>query len=190
MKRILIAIGVVTLIAPMLARAGDAPATTKAGEATAAKVAEATPAPDAAPTMAQAAEHRFFNSADIKWVDGPASLPKGAKIAVLEGDLASPGPFTMRVMAPAGFKIPPHWHPGIEHVTVVSGAFFMGMGDTWDESKGHELTPGSFSYMAAGTRHFAWTKKETVVQVHGVGPWGITYVNPSDDPRNQKQATK
>lgn len=188
MKRILIAIGVVTLFAPMLARAGDAPATTKAGEAAASKVAETTPAPDAA--MTQAAEHRFFNPAEIKWSEGPPSLPKGVKVAVLEGDLASPGPFTMRVMAPAGYKIPPHWHPGIEHLTVISGALYMGLGETWDESKGHVLAPGSFSYMQAGTRHFAWTKKETVLQVHGVGPWGISYINPQDDPRNQKQATK
>jgi len=187
MRRILIAIGVVTLMVPALAWADDPPATAQTGDPAApSKIAETTPAPDA---MAQA-EHRFFNPADVKWVDAPASLPKGAKIAVLEGDLASPGPFTMRIKAPAGFKIAPHWHPAIEHVTVISGSFYMGTGDTWDESKGHELTPGSFSYMAAGTRHFAWTKKETVLQVHGVGPWGITYVNPSDDPRNQKQATK
>jgi len=187
MRRILIAIAWVTLMVPALAWADD-PATTKTGDTPApSKIAEPAPAVDA---MAQAAEHRYFNPAEIKWVDAPPSLPKGAKVAVLEGDLSSPGPFTMRVKAPAGFKIPPHWHPGIEHVTVISGSFFMGLGDTWDESKAHELTPGSFSYMAAGTRHFAWTKKETVLQVHGVGPWGITYVNPSDDPRNQKQATK
>ncbi len=189
MRRILIAIGVVTLMVPVLAWADD-PAGTKTGDTPPpSKVAETAPTPVADDAMAQA-EHRYFNPADVKWVDAPPSLPKGAKIAVLEGDLASPGPFTMRISVPAGFKIPPHWHPGIEHVTVISGAFFMGLGETWDESKGHELTPGAFSYMAAGTRHFAWSKKATVLQVHGVGPWGITYVNPSDDPRNQKQATK
>jgi quercetin dioxygenase-like cupin family protein len=182
MKRILIAIAVVTLITPMLALAGDAPTTTT--------TTTTTQTTDAAATTPQAAEHRFFSPADVKWVDGPASLPKGAKVAVLEGDLAAPGPFTMRIMVPAGYKIAPHSHPGIEHATVISGAFFMGLGDTWDETKGHELTQGSFAYMAAGTKHFAWAKKETVLQVHGVGPWGITYVNPSDDPRNQKQVTK
>jgi quercetin dioxygenase-like cupin family protein len=194
MKRILIAVSLATLIVPALVRAGDPPATSKAGEtaAPASQVAPSTPAPDAAATTATtpAVEHRIFTSADMKWSEGPPSLPKGVKVAVLEGDLAAPGPFTMRVMAPAGYKIPPHWHPGIEHVTVISGALYMGLGETWDESKGHELSPGSFAYMQAGTKHFAWTKKVTVLQVHGVGPWGITYINPSDDPRNQKQATK
>lgn len=190
MKRILIATGLATLLTAALALADDPPQTGKTGDAPATSgITETVPTPQAE-AMAQAAEHRYFTPASIKWTDAPPSLPKGAKVAVLEGDLASPGPFTMRVMVPAGYKIPPHFHPGIEHVTVLSGSFFMGMGETWDVSKGHELTAGSFSYMAAGTRHFAWTKKATVLQVHGMGPWGTTYVNPTDDPRNQNQATK
>ena len=190
MKRILIAIGLGMLLAAALALAED-PAPTAKSDAPAAKsaITEAAPTPQSE-AMAQAAEHRYFTPADIKWTEGPASLPKGVKVSVLEGDLGSPGPFTMRAMVPAGYKIPPHFHPAIEHVTVLSGSFFMGMGETWDETKGHELTPGSFAYMTAGTRHFAWTKKPTVIQVNGMGPWGITYVNPTDDPRNQKQATK
>jgi quercetin dioxygenase-like cupin family protein len=175
--RFLIGVAAAALIAPTAALAGDP---------SAGKSAEASQAAAAAP----AAEHRYFTPADVKWTDGPPSLPKGAKVSVLEGDPAAPGPFTMRLSVPAGYKIPPHWHPAIEHVTVVSGSLFMGMGETWDESKGHEMPAGSFGYMLAGVRHFAWTKVETVVQVHGIGPWGITYVNPSDDPRNQKQATQ
>ncbi|HYR69045.1 MAG TPA: cupin domain-containing protein [Candidatus Dormibacteraeota bacterium] len=190
MKRILIAIGLGTLLAAALALAGDPSQTGKTGDPQATSgITEATPTPQSE-AMAQASEHRYFTPADIKWTDAPPSLPKGAKVAVLEGDLASPGPFTMRAMVPAGYKIPPHFHPGIEHVTVLSGSFFMGMGETFDESKGHELAPGSFSYMVAGARHFAWTKKATVLQIHGMGPWGITYVNATDDPRNQKQAAK
>ncbi|HEY6221042.1 MAG TPA: cupin domain-containing protein [Candidatus Eisenbacteria bacterium] len=189
MKRILIAIGLGTLLAGALALASDPPPAGKTGDPATGRITEAAPTPQSE-AMAEAAEHRFFTPADVKWADAPPSMPKGAKIAVLEGDLGSPGPFTMRVMVPAGFRIPPHFHPGIEHVTVLSGSFFMGVGEKWDESKGHELTAGSYSYMAAGTRHFAWTKKATVLQVHGMGPWGITYVNPTDDPRNQKQATK
>jgi len=182
MKRFLIAIAAgALLLAPAALSAADAPA--KGGEAPA-----KTTAPPASP--APAPEHQFFTPADIAWKDAPSSLPKGAKVAVLEGDLAAPGPFTMRIWLPAGYKIPPHSHPGIEHVTVLSGSFFMGVGDTWDESKAHELTAASFSFMPAGMKHFAWAKSETVAQVHGMGPWGITYVNPSDDPRNQKQATK
>jgi hypothetical protein len=62
----------------------------------------------------------------------------------------------------------------------------MGLGDTLDRSKGHELPGGAFGMMPTGTRHFAWTKGETIVQLHGTGPWGITYVNASDDPRKPK----
>ena len=190
MKRIMIAIGLATLLAAALALAGDPPPAGNTGAAPATPgITEATPSPQSE-AMAQAAEHRFFTPTEIKWQEAPPSLPRGAKVAVLEGDLGSPGPFTMRIMVPAGYKIPPHFHPGIEHVTILSGSFFMGMGETWDESKGHELTAGSFAYMAAGTRHFVWTKRATVLQVHGIGPWGITYVNPTDDPRNQKQAAK
>lgn len=190
MRRIVIAIGLATLLTPALARASDPPPAGTTGAATVpSKVAESAVPPQAA-EVAQAGEHRIFTPADLKWADSPPSLPKGAKVAVLEGDLGSPGPFTMRIMLPAGYKIPPHFHPGIEHVTVIVGALYMGLGEKWDETKGHELTPGSFSYMAAGTRHYAWTKKATTLQVHGVGPWGITYVNPTDDPRNQKDAAK
>ena len=159
--------------------------TSKSGT-TPATTATAPPATVATP----AAEHRWFLPGDLKWADAPASLPKGAKLAVIHGDPNAPGIFAMRLSVPAGYKIPPHWHPANEHVTVISGEFYMGLGDTWDESKGHALPAGSVSIMPVGTRHFAWTKVETVVQVHAMGPWGITYVNPQDDPRNQKQATK
>jgi hypothetical protein len=190
MRRVVIAIGLATLLIPSVLRADDPPPAGNTGSAPAtSKVAETAVPPQAA-EMEQAAEHRYFTPAEFKWTDAPPSLPKGAKVAVLEGDLASPGPFTMRIMLPAGYKIMPHFHPGVEHVTVLAGSFFMALGDTWDESKGHELTGGSFGYMAPGTKHYAWTKKPATIQVHGVGPWGITYVNPTDDPRNQKQATK
>lgn len=179
MKRFLIAIAVGSTFFAAAALAGDPPTSSKTDVAT-----------PAAAAVAPAPEHQYFTPADVKWGEAPPALPKGAKFAVLEGDPTAPGPFTMRLWVPAGYRIQPHWHPAIEHVTVISGSFFMGMGDTWDESKGHEMPAGSFGYMAAGIKHFAWAKVETVVQVHGIGPWGITYVNPSDDPRNQKQATK
>ena len=126
-------------------------------------------------------------TAEIKWKDGPASLPAGAKFAVLEGDPAKEGFFTMRLWLPDGFKIPPHWHPKVEHVTVISGTFNLGMGEKFDQSITRELTAGTFGYWAAGMRHFAWAKGETVIQLHGIGPWMITYVNASDDPRNTKK---
>jgi hypothetical protein len=73
----------------------------------------------------------------------------------------------------------------IEHVTVISGTFHMGKGDKFDMGKTKALTPGGFAIMQPGTQHFAWTKEETIVQIHSVGPWGVTYVNPADDPRKK-----
>ena len=94
-------------------------------------------------------------------------------------------PFTFRLKLPADYKIPAHWHPAIEHVTVISGTFNMGTGDKLDATKTKALSAGSVAIMPPKTNHFAWTKEETVVQVHGVGPWGITYVDPADDPRKK-----
>ena len=133
--------------------------------------------------------HIMLTTNDLKWTE-PASLPPGAKLAVLEGDPNAPGPFTMRVKLPANYKIPAHWHPVDEHVTVLSGTFNMGMGDKLDEKTSQELPRGSFVVMPAKTHHFAWTKAETIVQLHGIGPWGINYINPADDPRLKKGASK
>ena len=132
------------------------------------------------------ATHVMVNPDGITWGPGPASLPAGAQAAVLEGDPAKPGAFTMRIKMPDGYAIAPHWHPADEHVTVLQGTFVMGLGDKVDRSKGHELRAGAFAMMPTGTRHFAWTKGETIIQLHGTGPWGVTYVNASDDPRRAK----
>lgn len=123
----------------------------------------------------------------LKWRDGPPSLPPGAKFVVLEGDPAKPGPFAFRVKVPDGYRIPPHTHPKPERVTVVSGTFHLGMGDTFDEKKGEALPAGTYGTWPAGMKHFVWVKGETVVQFHGDGPWTINYLNPADDPRNQKK---
>jgi quercetin dioxygenase-like cupin family protein len=133
-----------------------------------------------------APDHGFFDLPDIKWADGPASLPAGAKVAMLEGNPAQEGPFTMRLRLPDGFTIQPHWHPAVEHVTVISGTFNLGMGEKFDRSKGRALPAGSFAFMPPGMRHYAWATGETVLQVHGMGPWKINYVNAADDPRNKK----
>lgn len=119
----------------------------------------------------------------ITWGPGPASLPKGATLAVLDGDPTKPGSFTMRLSLPGGYRVQPHFHPADEHVTVVSGTLYIGMGDTFDESKGTELPTHAFVALARDTRHFAFTKTPTIIQLHGTGPWTITYANPKDDPR-------
>lgn len=124
---------------------------------------------------------------EIKWTDGPPSLPKGAKIAVLEGDPSKEGPFVFRVKAPDGYRIPPHTHPKPERITVIAGTFNIGMGSKFDESKGRAMPAGTYGQWPAGMKHFVWTKGETILQFHGMGPWAIEYVNPADDPRNKQK---
>ena len=131
-----------------------------------------------------ASDHMMATADEFKWVDIP-SLPPGAKLAVIEGPLNQAGPVTFRLKLPENYQIPAHWHPAIEHVTVISGTFNMGTGDQLDRAKTKALTAGAIAIMQPKTTHFGWTKEETVVQVHGMGPWGVTYVNPADDPRKQ-----
>jgi quercetin dioxygenase-like cupin family protein len=131
-----------------------------------------------------AEDHMIVTPNDLKWTD-VSSLPPGAKMAVIEGPLDQPNPFTIRVQLPANYKIPAHWHPAIEHVTVLSGTFHLGFGDKLDSEKTKAMPAGSIAIMPPKTNHFAWTNEETIVQVHGVGPWGVNYVNPADDPRKK-----
>ena len=121
----------------------------------------------------------------IKWMDVPPFLPKGAKLAVLVGDPSKPEPFTIRLQMPNGYKIAPHTHPTDEHVTVMSGTFRAAMGTTWDDKALGDFAPGSYANMAATMPHYAMAKGMTVVQVHGVGPFVVNYVNPADDPSKQ-----
>jgi quercetin dioxygenase-like cupin family protein len=130
-----------------------------------------------------AADHVMVDPKDLKWED-TAVLP-GAKVAIIEGPLDQPGPFMVRFKFPADYKVPAHWHPGIEHVTVLSGILNMGIGDKLDMTKTHPVPAGGVVIMQPKTNHFAWTKEETIVQVHGVGPWGVTFVDPADDPRKK-----
>ncbi len=124
-----------------------------------------------------------YTPKEMKWSEAPAILPRGAKVAVLEGDPGKEGPFVMRVRVPDGYKIPPHIHPKAERLTVISGTFYVGMGDKFDADMGKEMPAGAFGTWPAGMKHFVWAKGETVIQLHGTGPWSLTYVNPDDDPR-------
>ncbi len=134
-------------------------------------------------------EHVMHTADNLEWRDAPESLPPGAKMAVMSGDPQKPGPFTLRFMIPAGYRIAPHWHPADEHVTVLSGSIFMAMGkDQYDEPCGMQVTAGGFVMMPAREHHFAWSEEPTVIQIHGIGPWGITYVNSVDDPRAKAEA--
>src|SRR5450631_1014071 len=123
---------------------------------------------------------------EIKWGPAPPVLPAGAKAAVLAGDPASSGFIAIRLKMPAGYKIPAHWHPTDEHITVISGTFTIGMGDVIDEKQSKTLKPGGYAVAQANMHHFAWTKTGAVVEVNMVGPFKITYVNPADDPSQKK----
>lgn len=139
---------------------------------------EAKPAATASPT------HIMVTPNEVKWGPAPESLPAGALFAVVGGDPKAEGVlFTFRLKLPDGWRVPPHFHPADEHVTVISGTFNMGMGDTFDEKVAKALPAGGFAVMPKGQHHFAWAKGETILQIHAIGPWGITYVNPKDDPR-------
>lgn len=132
-------------------------------------------------------QHVVIAPGDLKWVDPPPGLPPGGKMAVLSGDPGKKGMFTVRLQAPAGYKIAPHTHPTAEHITVISGTFNVGAGDKFDETAGKQLEAGGYVVMPAGMSHYAWATGEAVVQIQGMGPFQIKYVNPADDPRNAKK---
>jgi quercetin dioxygenase-like cupin family protein len=136
---------------------------------------------DGSGVMAQSG-HVMLGPDEVKWGPAPPTLPRGAMLAVIEGKPSEPGPFTMRLKFPAGFRVAPHFHPAIEHLTVLSGTIHVGMGDTFDAGKLTPMRAGSFVVMPVGTTHFVEAREDTVIQVHGVGPWGVQYVNPADDP--------
>jgi Domain of unknown function (DUF4437) len=123
-----------------------------------------------------------INADEVKWGPAPPNIPAGAQIAVLAGDPSSDGPYVVRLKMPANYKVPAHYHPKDETVTVISGDFHVGMGDKLDMQKGLVLNAGGFGAVPAGMRHYGWTDGGTVVQIHGNGPFAITYVNPADDP--------
>ncbi len=134
-----------------------------------------------------AMEPSIYPPAELKWQEGPPSIPPGAKLAVLEGNPTKEGPFVMRLKLPDGYRIAPHTHPKPERVTVIAGTFNLGMGEKFDATKGTAMTTGTFGTWPPNMKHYAWTKGETVVQLHGEGPWIINYLNPTDDPRKAKK---
>jgi len=123
----------------------------------------------------------------MEWKAAPPSLPPGQDRVVLQGDPSKSGSeYTFRTRMPDGYRVPPHWHSVDENVTVLRGTFMMGMGDKFDESAGMPLKLGTFATMPKKVNHFVWTKGETIIQVHGIGPYTVNYVNPDDDPRRKK----
>lgn len=130
---------------------------------------------------------------EAQWGPAPPMLPEGAEIAVLAGNPMAPSPYTIRLKFPAHYKIPAHSHPTDENVVVVSGALTFGMGDKLQKGNpaNKTLGPGGFALMPANMNHFAYSGEEpTTIVLYGQGPVEFKYVNPADDPRQAKSATR
>jgi hypothetical protein len=124
-----------------------------------------------------------FTPDTIQWGPAPPFVAPGAQLAVIEGNpVASTGDYTVRLKMPDGYRIAPHWHPQRENVTVISGTFKVGMGDTFDKEKMGSFPAGSFAYLDPDMHHYAMASGEVVVQVHGSAPLQFNYINPADDP--------
>jgi quercetin dioxygenase-like cupin family protein len=139
----------------------------------------------ATPLLAQ--DTTTAKPAALVWGPAPAVFPSGAQMAVVSGDPGKAAPFVVALKMPAGYKIPPHFHPTDENVEVKEGLFLYGMGDTFDVSKTKPMKPGEKGSIPAQMHHFATAKEATIVTVSAMGPFAMTYVNPKDDP--SKQAT-
>jgi hypothetical protein len=140
------------------------------------------PAKPEKPVAAAPAAHVVLTPGDMKWGPAPPVLPAGAQAAVLDGDPAKPGFFTLRLKFPDGYKVPAHWHPTDEHVTVLQGTLRAGMGDAHSDAALHDFPVGSFLKLPKRMHHFVTAKGEVIVQIYGQGPFVLTYVNPSDAP--------
>lgn len=129
---------------------------------------------------------KVFDPNSIKWGEDPA-LPKGAKVAVLVGDPSKAETFVALIKFPPHYKVMPHTHPFPELITIISGSLGNGMGEKFDSKKGEVLKAGASFALPAKHTHYVWTTdKPTVLQLVASGPWGLTYTNPADDPRNKK----
>jgi hypothetical protein len=126
---------------------------------------------------AAAPSHSIIHYSDLKWTP----IMKDTDFAVVSGDPnAAGGLYVLRIRCTDGTKIPPHWHPEDENVTVMKGALLVGMGETYDETKLQTMNFGNFTTVPKEMRHFASCKGDTIVQVHGVGPFKVNWVNPQD----------
>ena len=125
----------------------------------------------------------FLLNSELDW--GPiASMGEGAEIAFIEGDIGQGEPFTFRLRLQDGYRILPHVHPAYERVTVLSGTLHFAHGEQFDPGQAMELPVGSVAIMPPGDPMFGYAEGETIIQLHGTGPWGIEYIDPADDPRN------
>jgi quercetin dioxygenase-like cupin family protein len=140
-----------------------------------------------ASAQATAQHHTVVPGDAVEWGPAPPSLPPGAQASALLGSPAKEGPFVLRLKFPNGFVVPPHRHSKDEFLTVISGRFALGAGEKVDRASTKPLPAGSFVHLPAGMPHYAWAVGETVVQINGMGPFDVKYVDPKDDPRKPSQ---
>lgn len=139
------------------------------------------------PASAAAAPHVMMSPGDLKWGDPPPSLPPGSRLAVVSGDPTQAQPFVIRAQVPAGYKVPPHWHPGVENLTILSGTVALGMGEQWNDAAMTTIPVGGYASLPAEMRHYFLARTAATFQVHGMGPFVVNYVNPADDPSKQQK---
>jgi len=121
--------------------------------------------------------HKIVHFGDLKWTP----IMKGCDLAAVSGDPSAEGaPFVLRIRCADGIKVPAHWHPTDENLTVLKGTFLVAMGETYDETKLQPMNVGNFATMPKEMRHFALCKGETIVQIHAMGPFKVNCVNPSE----------
>ena len=130
------------------------------------------------------ADFRSVLPEDIPW-EPFAAFPPSARLAVVVGQPSEPGPFVIRVKVPSGVQLMPHRHHEDRVYTVISGVFYIGLGEDFDPDKLQAYPPGAVAVLPGGTAHFHWAKSgEYVTQVTAIGPISLDYVHPNDDPRH------
>lgn len=140
---------------------------------------------DGAPP-APADTHTMLATGALKWGPAPPGFPAGAQVAVISGDPSQPQPYVLRAQFPANYRLAPHSHPMTENATVLSGTIALGMGDKFDEAAMQTVSAGGYASLPAGMRHFFISKTASTIQLHGIGPFDLSYVNAADDPRTKK----
>jgi quercetin dioxygenase-like cupin family protein len=131
------------------------------------------------------ADFRSVLPEEIDWKSFPA-FPPPVRLAVVVGDPSQPGPYVIRVKLPSGVRLMPHQHQEDRVYTVMSGVFYIGLGSRFDEDRLQAYPPGAVVVLPGGTPHFHWAKSGTyVTQVSAIGPLGLDYLDPADDPRHR-----
>jgi hypothetical protein len=135
-----------------------------------------------ATAFAKAEGQLLVRAKSIKWSAPPPGLPPGPKVALLLGNPNASGQYAIRVQLPANYKIPFHSYAKAMDVTVVSGTLYVADSQTFDKKKAFAIRPGDFYHLPALVSEFVFTKDQTVVEIHGEGPYDLKYANAADDP--------